>query len=594
MAETKTVIHVTHETIGKVGGIGAVLEGFFTCRSYLDAVSRSIVLGPTFHFDGPLQKRLGEDVEVLYCSSENIEKSQYSFELRWIESLYNVPIIYGRRTYHDPQTAIKSSPELLLFDIRNMKKGPINLFKRELYEHFGVRSDLHEHLWEYEQYIRTAPVAIEALKAIGAAGNDTTIIAHEFMGMPTALAAILEEQCNFKTIFYAHETATIRNLIEKHPGHDTMLSNLIRYCRKNNLHLKDVFGDQSSYFKHPLVEAARFCDRIFAVGNRVAEELRFLEENFESAEINLVYNGVPAYQTNLSQKLNSKRKLQQYCQNLLGYEADFIFTHITRLVTSKGLWRDFQVLEHIERALRAQNKTAVMLLLSTEVAHRPSEDILRMESEYNWPVAHREGWPDLSGGEAELYTKIQAFNARSRNIKIVFINQFGFNRLSCGRNIPEDIQLIDICRGSDVEFGMSIYEPFGISQLESLTFGGICVISSVCGCAGFVKDIAVPENINNIIIADYTNLNGHNFNNLEKLLKINGQVRGQIEQRVSEQVANLILSRLTEDTVELEERIETGFSLARNMSWETVVRNYLLPGLENRCPEKDTIFTKSG
>jgi glycogen synthase len=236
-----------------------------------------------------------------------------------------------------------------------------------------------------------------------------------------------------------------------------------------------------------------------------------------------------------------------------------------------------------------------MLLLSTQAAQRPSEDIQRMESQYNWPVAHRELWPDMSGGEAELYTKIQAFNARSRNVKIVFINQFGFNRTSCGQIMPEDMQFIDICRGSDVEFGMSIYEPFGISQLESLTFGGICVISSVCGCAGFVKDIAMPEHINNIIIADYTNLNGHNFNNLEKLLKVNGKIRGQVEQRVSEQVANLILSRLTEDAAELEERIETGFSLARNMSWETVVRNYLLPGLENKCPEKTPhkIFTKS-
>ena len=46
------------------------------------------------------------------------------------------------------------------------------------------------------------------------------------------------------------------------------------------------------------------------------------------------------------------------------------------------------------------------------------------------------------------------------------------------------MSFLDIRRGSDVEFGQSIYEPFGIAMLEPLTYGAICVISSVCGCAG--------------------------------------------------------------------------------------------------------------
>lgn len=587
MAESTTIVHVTHESIGKVGGIGAVLQGFFTSNAYLDSVSRSIILGPLFQFEGPLHKRLGDDVEVLYSSDDKIAGTKYASAFRKIESFYNVNIIYGKRTYYDPQTGVKSSPELLLFDIRNMKTKPINLFKKQLYEQFGIRSDLYEDLWEYEQYIRTAPVAIEAVKAIGAANQSTTIIAHEFMAMPTALAAILETDYNFKTIFYAHEVATIRNIIENHPGRETMFYNVVNHRKKNNLYLSDLFGDQSFYFKHPLVEAAKFCDRIFTVGDRVADELHFLAPEFESADINTVYNGIPAYKINTDEKLKSKQKLQRYCRNLLGYKPDFVFSHVTRLVKSKGLWRDLQVLENIEKNFQKLDKTGIMFLLSTEVSQRCKEDILNMEASYNWPVAHREGWPDLSKTEAQFYAKIQQFNAKARNIKVMFVNQFGFNQNCCGTKMPEDMEFIDLRRGTDVEFGLSIYEPFGISQLEPLTFGGICVISSVCGCSGFVSNVTKGKNIQNVIVADYTSLDGLKCNSLENLLQLDKTVIDQIERKMSGKIAEKVCSLLTENPTELDSLIQTGFSIAKNMSWETIVKNYLLPGLENSSTEQN-------
>ncbi|MHC4762160.1 MAG: hypothetical protein ACYS71_02095 [Planctomycetota bacterium] len=80
-----------------------------------------------------------------------------------------------------------------------------------------------------EQYLRLAPPAIDALRAIGAAADSTIIVSHEFMGMPTALSAIMEPGCNFKTAFYAHEVATMRRIIEEHPGHDTMFYNAINH-----------------------------------------------------------------------------------------------------------------------------------------------------------------------------------------------------------------------------------------------------------------------------------------------------------------------------------------------------------------------------
>ena len=581
MSTETTAVHVTHETVSKVGGIGAVLHGFFTSKSYLEAVGRSILVGPLFTTEGTAFDRLGENSEVLYSSIDSFSNTGYAHAFHRIENTYNAGIIYGRRTFTDNKTGITSSPEVILIDIRHMDKGPINAFKRRLFEEFGVQSNLFEHLWEFEQYLRIAPVAIEVLKAIGAANDSSIVIAHEFMGMPTALAAILEPNCNFRTVFYAHEVATMRRIVEEHHGHDTMFYNVMHKAYEEELSVNEVFGDQNDYFKHSLVEASKFCDRIYAVGDYVMDELRFLAPEFDSAQIDIVYNGIPAYQINLEEKLASKARLQQYCENLLCYKPDYIFTHVTRLVRSKGMWRDLRVLEHMDKEFVTQGKTAVMFVLSTEVGPRRSQDIYQMESDYHWPIAHRENWPDLSGGEANYYTAIQEFNARSRNIKVIFINQFGFEPKKCGHKMPEDMEFMDIRRGSDVEFGQSIYEPFGIAQLEPLTFGGICVFTNVCGCAGFLRDTTSGEPVKNAIVADYINLGESTFEDIEDMLQINRDVRDKIEACESQRIAMQLCSRLPKNNAEIEELLKTGYELASKMSWDTVVQHYILPGLHS-------------
>jgi len=580
MASDRTIVHVTHETVGKVGGIGAVLHGLFTSSSYLNAVDRSVLVGPLFTLEGSVDDRLGTSGEVLYSSIDGLVNTGYAPAFRKIEAAYNVGIIYGRQTFVDKQTGMRSSPETVLIDVTRMDKAPINHLKRCLFEEFGIRSNMYEHLWEFEQYVRLAAPAIAVLKAIGAVKGSTTVIAHEFMGMPTALAAMLEPAANFKTAFYAHEVATVRHIVEKHPGHDTMFYNVIRHAQQNGLYLADAFGDQHAYFKHALVEASKYCDGIFAVGDYVAQELRFLAPEFSAVDIDMVYNGIPACQTTLAEKLASKQKLQQYCENLLDYRPDFIFTHVTRLVPSKGLWRDLRILEQMEKEFRTQGATGLLLLLSTEVSRRRSYEIRNIESDYSWPVAHREGWPDLSGGEAGFYTAVQQFNAKSRNIKVVFINQFGFSRESCGLRMPPQMDFVDIRRGTDVEFGLSIYEPFGIAQLEPLTFGGLCVITNICGCAGFLRDIAGSEGAKNVIVADFTRIDPTRFADVEDMLQIDRAIRDRIEQAEAERVAMQICSRLPKSESDIENMIQTGYSLAKNMSWDTVVNNYLLPSLQ--------------
>jgi hypothetical protein len=122
------LVHITHEAAAKMGGIGAVLEGFFTCQSYLDAVDRSIVIGPLFTTDGSVLDRLGDDGEVLYSSIDGLVNTGYASAFSKIESFYGVGIIYGRRTFVDSQTGIKSSPESS-FDVRHADAGPSTISK---------------------------------------------------------------------------------------------------------------------------------------------------------------------------------------------------------------------------------------------------------------------------------------------------------------------------------------------------------------------------------------------------------------------------------------------------------------------------------
>ncbi|HEY2587638.1 MAG TPA: hypothetical protein VGI81_17965 [Tepidisphaeraceae bacterium] len=577
----QTVVHVTHEAITKIGGIGAVLQGLLTSRQYLDHAPRNILVGPFWPADEGGDRRLGPMGEVLYSSLDSLYRSPLSERFREIEQTYDVGIVYGRRRYTDKETGVTSTPEVLLIDVGHYDMQRIGEFKFQLWEKFGIESSKYDNIWDFEQYMRLAQPAIAALHALGATSSiePCVILSHEYMGMPTALAAILEQdRYNFRTIFYAHEVATMRRIVEGHPGHDTMFYNVMRSAIAQGHYVEDVFGDQSGYYKHALVKAARFCDSIFAVGDYTLKEARFLGADFASVEAQLAYNGVPCWRISVEEKMDSRRKLREYCKALLKYDPTYVFSHVTRLVPSKGLWRDLRVLEAMEEQLRARNETAVLFTLSTEVPVRRGDDIRRMEQNYHWPVVHREGLPDLSGGEAAYYQGVQEFNAQSRNIKIVFVNQFGWERKVCGNRMPADMEFMDIRKGSDAEFGQSIYEPFGIAQVEPISFGGICVFSNVCGCAGFVEKAAGGPTLN-VIVADYTELPERGLRP-EQLMSIGQPQRDAIEATVAEMVAAELLDRLPRTPQQFEQFIERGHELAQKMSWDAVARDYVIPGIQ--------------
>ena len=572
------VVHVTHEAVEKVGGIGAVIAGLVTSEAYGSAVSRTILMGPLLATDKPVNRRLGDNGHVIYSSLDAIQTPPWRDKFRPIESTYDVGIIYGKRMVADPCGGKLAEVEVLLVDVFHSNKARLNLFKAEIYKKFGVPSLPFEKIWEYEQYVRLAEPGFEALKVIGCNGGDKQVLmlAHEYMGMPTALKAILAGSRNTRTVFYAHEVASVRPIVEDRPGHNTMFYNVLKLATEQGKTVEDVFPEVHANFKHPLVKAARYCDHVFAVGDRIDSELRFLDPHFRTVDIDLVYNGIPALPLSMPEKKLSRAKMRQYATNLFGREPNWIFTHICRPVLSKAIWRDLRVMHELDGMLASRGETAVYFMLGTLAGQRRPQDVHHMERVYGWPVVHEKGYPDLCGGEQDLGVMCDHFNREHRGIRTVFVNQWDWNSALCGERMPPDMVFADNRRGTDLEFGLSIYEPFGISQFEPLCFGAICVPSNVCGCMGFAHAAMADHPCPNVIEGDFLKIGP---SSIEQLLPLTIDARSRVEGIESLRLAELIIDRLPRNDGEVEALMNSGFKLAHKMSWDHVVKEYFLPSL---------------
>ena len=622
------VIHATHEAGAKVGGIGSVLDGILSTKSYNEQVERTILVGPMFGGDSLQMDRLNDPlggVEVLYSSLHGIfygVSEEVQLGLRAVEQTFQVALLYGRRQFGDV------AHEILLVDASNPHMDHVASFCYYLWENYGIESHRYDYDNEYNLYITIAQPLFSGLKALGVdeglAPHERVIVAHEWLGLPVVFAAQINEPEQWRTVFYAHEAATARLLVESHGGHDTRFYNALLRARESHLPLDTVFGDQGAYYKHAIVRQAVHCDAIFAVGDSVREELRFMGGYFTNYDIDLVYNGTGSEEISVADRLDSKRRLQDYCRTLLGYKPDYIFTHVARMVVSKALWRDVRVMNHLDRLLRSAGKTAVLFVLATsEPAGRQPEQVESWEKQYDWPVGHRADNGDLIGEESHFFfADVEPFNHSAHNSRIVLVNQFGWSRGRCGTRMPEAMAFSDIRRGSDLEFGQSIYEPFGIAQIEALSFGAISCVSNVCGCIGFVQ-MAADELVQQgllpaerrvdqlapaddriilpdgsaassvlgdeafpLVIADYIGLpDGQMPGSPQEALEIDWETRLQIEEHSSESTAGRIFERLPKSREQMAEMIRIGNALASSMSWDTVVEDSFLPGLKRICKQ---------
>lgn len=592
--ELDLVVHATHEAGAKVGGIGAVLDGILADPTYNRVVGRTILVGPYDPSNLTEVERIrapSNGFQVIYSTLDGASgiDADLARAFERIELYYHVNILYGKRRFGGVQH------EVLLIDPRDVVASVENSFKYHLWDRYGIDSRLFESSWEYEWFIRAAEPSFAALQALTGDGEYTrppalraprsgraVILAHEWLGVPLALSATFHKPGAFRTVFYAHEVATVRPLVEDNPGHDTRFYNVLKAARSQGLFLEDAFGDRRSFFKHALLTAAASFDSVLAVSDLIVDELHFLSRRFAERPIALVYNGVPDPRITLAEHNSSVARMQQYARALLGKRPTWIFTHVTRLVASKGLWRDLQVMEELDPALAERGETAMLFTLSSAVpAGRRTNDVAMWESEYGWPVEHREANGDLIGPEVEYYRAIQEFNGRAKASRIVLFNQYGWNPDRCGTRMPEDMQPTDIRYGTHLEFGQSIYEPFGIGQLEPLATGAICCLSSVCGCLGFIRQAGGLE-LPNIVVGDYVTLPPSLSGlTLEELLRLGQLEREKVEAVESARVAKEIFESLPRAPEAAERLLEDGAALSQRMSWKVVVEEGLLPALWN-------------
>jgi hypothetical protein len=175
---------------------------------------------------------------------------------------------------------------------------------------------------------------------------------------------------------------------------------------------------------------------------------------------------------------------------------------------------------------------------------------------------------------------LEPFHWGRQATRVVLVNQFGWERSRCGRRMPEAMRFSDLRAGSDLEFGQSVYEPFGIAQVEPLSAGALCVVSNVCGCVGFVRRAAGGRPCPNLIVANYTQLpDGWNLWSAWDALRVDQPIRDGIEARNSWFVAQQIADRLPRSPDDRRRLLAEGQRVAAEMSWDAVVEDYLLPAL---------------
>ena len=610
--EFEVLIHSTHEAGLKIGGIGAVLDGLLSAPSYVKSVKRTVLVGPMHTSNSTEMERLfspKNGVKYFYYFADRGLSScpaELALRLSAIERDWRVRICYARRAFGDANNSAEH--EVLLVDATDLPRYKLNDFKFGVWERFGLDCNRYQNNPEFDEYMALAVPSFLALQAILGIRDDgfgmkdsiessnpqspilnpqslipkPTIIAHEFMGLPLWYAAELSARGEFASAYVAHEVASVRAAVEGNSGHDVRFYNIMRQAMRHGLQMEQVLGDSSGYFKHPMTQTAAQCDYVLAVSDITADELRFMDWRFRNRsqrgqhEIALAYNGVPSQRFNLDERYAASEKLKDAAHALAGFRPNWVFTHVTRLAQSKALWRDIAVMRHLDYLLAQRGETAAFLVVSSNLAQgRSTSDARRMHQAYGWPRNHYSGMPDLVDQEIPLWHSMMSFNGYARAARAVFVNQFGFSHDRLGGAIPEGIEFSDLRKGSDVEFGQSIYEPFGIAQIEPLTFGALCVISDVCGCKGIIASGKVPDQ--NLIIANYTQL--PYALDLNSAVWLGQSQRDDLEARAAWEVANQIIERLPRSDAARQALLDSGYALAKASSWDVVARTMFLPGI---------------
>ena len=180
----------------------------------------------------------------------------------------------------------------------------------------GSSRSKYEHIWDYEQYCGWPKPAIRGAACAGGVRErrePCVILSHEYMGMPTALAAI------------AANGAVPHDLLCPRSGHDAadrggpsrarhdVLQRAQQAMAKGEVTSKTSLAEPDGLLQASAGEGGAVLRqhlrrrRLCGEGTAVPAN-----EDFAHPNIDLAYNGIPASQLTVAEKLRAG-KLQQYC-----------------------------------------------------------------------------------------------------------------------------------------------------------------------------------------------------------------------------------------------------------------------------------------
>ena len=375
----KVAVHITHESARKIGGIGAVLSGVCNVAEYKDFYDKTLFYGPLFELPTDTFSHLGKLGRLLYSSHDNYDSGSYANIFDPVAAKYDIDIVYGmRELVSEFDVSRHATVDIINVGINRMKHDEVEKLKYALWKHYDIKSHLYSEDWDYEQYLRIAIPFLDILYALYGREPEFFLFAHEYMGVPCALASLIARK-DHTTVFVAHEVTTARSIVENRPGHDVSFYNILRKAGANKS-LDQVYGSQEHNPRNELIKRAVNFDRIFAVSDHIREEYLFLVPETQPEKISVVYNGVSARTVDFDRKLRSRELLKHYIESLFNFTPDAIFTHVTRLVISKGIWRDIALLYVLDDIFHQCDLKGAYILLSTLIATgRPPQDVYSME-----------------------------------------------------------------------------------------------------------------------------------------------------------------------------------------------------------------------
>ncbi|HSP77040.1 MAG TPA: hypothetical protein VLQ93_00825, partial [Myxococcaceae bacterium] len=313
-----------------------------------------------------------------------------------------------------------------------------------------------------------------------------------------------------------------------------------------------------------LLRHGHLCERVGAVGESVAQELRFLDRGYRALPLPVIPHGNQPIETSWQARRESRERVLGHLREALGLDCRLLLTHIARDAVCKALGRDVTVCEYLAELLPPEARPAVLLIVTEWEPGAPSEEI------------------------RSLRARAAAFNARQQAVHLHLLNQADWPR---GLGFTRE----DLHRATDVTLGQSMYESFGLAQLEPLSCGAICVLSGVSGARYRLRELCARPGTSeeahpNLVVADYSAAEEEPGaeRSVEDWLRLGGEELERHERRCARRVARRLVEKLPWDEAGQRRLQETGRRLAERMAWEPLIREQLVPFLSDGWPETST------